>query len=239
MASHYNFEGPEGIISRRLVFCPRLSAFTTSELILTCDYCWCFAVYCCQHSGLSKSLSCHHYRLAFTDGACLNNGSINAKAGLDIAIGKSGRGIDQWAIPVTENMDVNQPRTSQRAELLAAIEGIKKLDAEDERPRCRLSREDTPEWVIATDSEYVVKGMTEWYPAWRARRWRTSSGRVPLNLDLFRALDTLISSVEDRGINVGFWHIQRQFNTLADSLAKEAARDAPDRRYYAVSAWTH
>ena len=22
-------------------------------------------------------------------------------------------------------------------------------------------------WVVATDSEYVVKGMTEWLPAWK------------------------------------------------------------------------
>lgn len=27
--------------------------------------------------------------------------------------------------------------------------------------------EERQSWVIATDSEYVVKGMTEWLPAWK------------------------------------------------------------------------
>lgn len=30
----------------------------------------------------------------------------------------------------------------------------------------RATRGDTKAWIIATDSEYVVKGMTEWLPTW-------------------------------------------------------------------------
>ena len=43
--------------------------------------------------------------------------------GIGVALGKIGRGIDSFAYAVTENMDPGQRRTSQRAELLAALAG--------------------------------------------------------------------------------------------------------------------
>lgn len=29
--------------------------------------------------------------------------------------------------------------------------------------------EDSSEWIIASDSEYLVKGITEWLPNWKVR----------------------------------------------------------------------
>lgn len=139
-------------------------------------------------------------------------------------------------------MDPNHlKRTSQRIELLAAIEGLERLrlvEPATEEPKGEHSKESntSPEWVIATDSEYVVKGITEWLPAWRRRGWRTSNGQVPGNLDLFQKLDAIVGEAEREGINVGFWHIGREFNTLADSLAKRGAKEVP-RVVYAISAW--
>lgn len=44
-----------------------------------------------------------------------------------------------------------------------------------------------------------------------------------MNLDLFRRLDDAITEQEANGIEIGFWHIPREYNTLADGLAKQAA----------------
>ena len=63
-------------------------------------------------------------------------------------------------------MDPGQRRTSQRAELLAAIEGVRRSAFGDvhpyygNAPRAR---------IIVSDSEYVVRGMTEWLPQWKVR----------------------------------------------------------------------
>jgi ribonuclease HI len=45
-----------------------------------------------------------------------------------------------------------------------------------EAHRINTEPEDKPEdecnaWIIATDSEYVVKGMTEWLPTWRVSNY--------------------------------------------------------------------
>lgn len=38
---------------------------------------------------------------------------------------------------------------------------------------------------IFSDSQYVIKGLSEWYPKWQANNWQTSTGPVK-NLDLWK-----------------------------------------------------
>ncbi|KAF2870201.1 ribonuclease H-like domain-containing protein [Massariosphaeria phaeospora] len=110
-------------------------------------------------------------------------------------------------------------RSNQRAELCAAKLGIELFaEAHAERPKS-----DAKVWIIATDSEYVVKGMTEWLPNWRSNNWCTSKGTPAANLDLFLALDSVVTTQEAKNITIGFWHIPRKYNTIADRLAKAAA----------------
>lgn len=65
--------------------------------------------------------------------------------------------------------------------MLAAIEGVARVrdvvsKGESGGAECGGTqhtsaggrRETKKEWVVVTDSEYVVKGMTEWFPEWRA-----------------------------------------------------------------------
>ena len=177
----------EGVIDRKLTFCPLLSSSPTDELIRTCDNCDCFFVYCCHCNmkygnggrNANNSLICHHFRLVFTDGACRMNGQAGATAGIGVACGEED--IDQRSIAITDDLDPGQRRTSQRAELLAALAGLDYLteahelyhddEKKEGRKRQKLSSEEkTSAWVIATDSEYVVKGMTEWLPTWKVRK---------------------------------------------------------------------
>ena len=60
---------------------------------------------------------------------------------------------------MTDAVDPDAVRTNQRAELLAAIEGLKKLEENRFEP--------VHTCIVITDSAYVVKGITEWFPTWR------------------------------------------------------------------------
>jgi ribonuclease HI len=66
--------------------------------------------------------------------------------------------------------------TNNRMELTAAIMGLTAL----KRPTVV---------TLQTDSQYVIKGITEWLPSWKARGWRTADRKPVKNQDLWERLD--------------------------------------------------
>ena len=78
--------------------------------------------------------------------------------------------------------------------------------------------------VIATDSEYVVKGSTEWVKTWSRNDWQTRNGPVK-NRDLWEVLLGEVERYKDAGMAVQFWRIPREWNTVADAAAKDAAAE--------------
>jgi ribonuclease HI len=71
---------------------------------------------------------------------------------------------------------------------------------------------------IYTDSEYVMKGITEWLAAWKRRGWKTADRKPVKNADLWRELDAAAGRHEVR------WHWVRGHsghpeNERADALA--------------------
>lgn len=157
----------EGVLNRRMIFCKTLlSKYTTDELYTTCSDCDQFLCICCR--DYSNDTTCHHYPLVFTDGACSRNGLGDATSGIG---GSFGEDVEyQWSMPVNHLVDSTPVHTNQRAELLAVIEGVRRLgDFLQSKwdPENRPSRDDRAEMVVATDSEYVCKGVTEWMPKWK------------------------------------------------------------------------
>lgn len=71
--------------------------------------------------------------------------------------------------------------TNNRMEMQAVIEALSAL----KRP-CRVT--------LHVDSQYVLKGMTEWLPGWKARGWKTAAKAPVKNVDLWQQLDTLVST---------------------------------------------
>ncbi len=65
--------------------------------------------------------------------------------------------------------------TNNRMEMTAAITALESL----KRP-CRVR--------LTTDSQYLVKGMTEWLPGWIRKGWVNSKKEPVLNRDLWERL---------------------------------------------------
>lgn len=97
--------------------------------------------------------------------------------------------------------------TNNRMELMACIEGLAAI-----RKPSRV--------VVTTDSQYVVRGMREWLPRWRARGWRTAGGDPVLNRDLWEAL------VAAAGPHRIEWHWVRGHSGHAENERVDAAARA-------------
>ena len=70
--------------------------------------------------------------------------------------------------------------TNNRMELMAAIRALESLT----RP-CQVR--------LTTDSQYVMKGITEWMVNWKKRGWKTADKKPVKNVDLWQQLDQALS----------------------------------------------
>lgn len=101
----------------------------------------------------------------FTDGACRGNP------------GPGGWGVLlRYGDHERELYGGEPATTNNRMELRAAIEGLRAL-----REPCEVT--------LTTDSTYVMKGLTEWLPGWKARGWRTAGKKPVKNAELWQELD--------------------------------------------------
>ena len=46
---------------------------------------------------------------------------------------------------------------------------------------------------IYTDSKYLIQGISEWIPRWKANGWKTTSGAAVANQELWQKLDILVT----------------------------------------------
>jgi len=75
--------------------------------------------------------------------------------------------------------------------------------------------------MVVTDSNYLVKGMTEWIAGWVRRNWVNSQKRPVLNRDLWEALLQL-SSHHDIDWRWVRGHRGHPENERCDELARGA-----------------
>ena len=108
--------------------------------------------------------------------------------------------------------------TNNRMELMAVIRALQAL----KRP-CAVT--------LNVDSQYVLKGMTEWIKGWKARGWRTAAKEPVKNVDLWQKLDALVSG---SGHTIEWiWvrgHDGDPGNERADLLANKGVETALSRR---------
>ena len=103
----------------------------------------------------------------YTDGACRGNPGPGGWAALLM------QGEERKELCGAEALTTNN-----RMELTAVIRALEAL----KRPVMAQ---------LYTDSQYVMRGMMEWLPAWKARGWRTADRKAVKNQDLWQRLEEL------------------------------------------------
>ncbi|MFP5358486.1 MAG: ribonuclease HI [Gammaproteobacteria bacterium] len=137
-----------------------------------------------------------------TDGACKGN---PGPGGWGARLEHNGR--------VRELCGGEARTTNNRMELMAAIQALETL-----REPCMVT--------LHTDSTYVMKGLTEWLPAWKARGWRTADRKPVKNQDLWERLDAAVArhQVQWRWVK---GHNGDAGNERADQLANQGIAQCP------------
>jgi ribonuclease HI len=150
--------------------------------------------------------------IIFTDGACLGNPGPGGYAAVITIAGD-------------EQIIVGRDRstTNNKMEMTAAIKALEAVS------------KDLPV-VIHSDSQYVIKGATEWLRGWKAKGWRKADGKPVMNQDLWMQMDALMV-----GRQISWkWvkgHAGHPENERVDSLANwEAVRAAAGGEAEAESA---
>ena len=132
--------------------------------------------------------------IIYTDGACRGNP------------GPGGWGVVLQYKSTRKELHGGEPSTTNnRMELMAAIQALETLN--------RSSKV-----LLNTDSQYVLKGITEWMPNWKRRGWKTAAKKPVKNEDLWRRLDAAIAR-HDIKWNWVKGHSGEEGNEQADLLA--------------------
>ena len=142
----------------------------------------------------------------YTDGACKGNPGPGGWGAL-LANGGTVKELFGGELDTTNN----------RMEMTAVIEALAAL----KRP-CFVT--------LYLDSQYVLKGITEWIKGWKARGWRTAAKAPVKNVDLWQKLDALLVS---SGHTIDWrWvrgHNGDPGNERADALANRGVEQALGR----------
>jgi ribonuclease HI len=140
----------------------------------------------------------------FTDGACTNNGSMKAEAGIGIYF------------PNNEYENISEPFTispitNQRAELYAIYTALIKISQNNQYRKI----------IIYSDSLYSIKSLTIWIEKWKLNHWKTVNKKPVKNLDLILPIYELMQRNKDKII---FKHVKAHTNgSDLESIGNEKA----------------
>lgn len=146
--------------------------------------------------------------IIYTDGACSNNGSLNARAGIGVHFSESNYiKIED----ISSKLIMDKP-TNNVAELIAIETAINKC----------IENNITIPIIIFTDSDYSIKCITIWYPHWVKNK----------NIKNKKNIEIISRIFQKKPLNLEFVHIRAQHDTkledehsignkIADRLAVE------------------
>ena len=148
----------------------------------------------------------------YADESCLGNGREGDNPG-------AAAGVIEYFNPATERLSrfdywISEPATTNnRMALRSAIEAFRVLSRKGARFRV----------LFTSDSQYLVKGMSEWAHGWIRRGWRRKEGAIE-NLALWKEAVEAANghSIEWQWVRGHHGHPQNEY---ANHLAIRAARD--------------
>jgi len=148
----------------------------------------------------------------YADESCLGNGREGDNPG-------GTGGLIEYQMPRSRKVsrfdywDSEPATTNNRMALRSAIDALRILSRKGKRMRVRFT----------SDSQYLVRGMREWVPGWKARGWRRKDGAIE-NLALWQELDE-VARAHDVDWQWVRGHDGHPQNEYANHLATRAARD--------------
>jgi ribonuclease HI len=150
----------------------------------------------------------------YADESCLGNGREGDNPG-------GAAGVVEYLNPATDRLTrwdywIAEPgTTNNRMALRSAIEAFHVIGRKGGRFRV----------LFTSDSQYLVKGMNEWVPGWKARGWRRREGTIE-NLALWQELESAAAphSLQWQWVRGHAGHPQNEYaNDLAVAAAKSQA----------------
>lgn len=143
------------------------------------------------------------------DGAVKANGKPEAVAGWGVALVVDGKLVREanghLAAPTYPPYQSNNT-----GELSAVIEGLKLFDL-------------PTSLEVYSDSEYVIKGATQWHKNWLRNNWKNADGRPVANQKLWKEL-LEYAQLHDIGWHHVRGHTGIEWNERADQLAKAGVK---------------
>lgn len=136
--------------------------------------------------------------ILYTDGACSGNPGLGGYAGI-LMYGEAKREYNGAEIQTTNN----------RMEVLAVIEGLKRL-----KYPCIVE--------VYSDSAYTVNAFTNgWIYGWKKNGWKKADNKAVSNQDLWEELYALTRTHEVTFHKVA-GHADNEYNNRCDELARGA-----------------
>jgi len=139
----------------------------------------------------------------YCDGACKGNPGPGGWAAL-LTIKKNDK-LHEKILQGHETLTTNN-----RMELTAVLKALETL-----KKPCKIN--------LYSDSQYVVKGMTEWSENWIKNNWKNGSNKPVINQDLWQILVKIAAKHDIKW----FWvkgHAGHPQNELVDQIASAEAK---------------
>ncbi|MFE4635360.1 ribonuclease H [Streptomyces sp. NPDC056773] len=76
---------------------------------------------------------------------------------------------------------------------------------------------------VRMDSQYAMKAVTQWLPAWKRNGWKTAGGKPVANRELVESIDALLT---DRDVEFRYVPAHREDGDHLNAIADQAASDA-------------
>ncbi len=128
-----------------------------------------------------------------------------------------------WGAIILDNNNVREiggredMTTNNRMELVACIKSLESIST-------------TSAIVLYSDSQYVIKGMTEWIDGWQRKNWKNSQKKDVLNRDLWEKMLEVSNgkSIEWKYVK---GHAENPGNNRCDEIATSFADNEPAKLY--------
>ncbi len=127
---------------------------------------------------------------------------------------------------VTELGGSEDMTTNNRMELMACIQSLKTTSTDSSI-------------VLYSDSQYVIKGMTEWIDGWQKKNWKNSQKKAVMNRDLW---ENMLEVSSNKNIEWKYvkGHAENPGNNRCDELATSFADNNPEKLYIGpIDGYTH